>query len=128
MQGIRISECGWSAFGRNSRINTLIWQSIEEDLPSFREARGAILAAVEAFLTSPVCLEQISIEEVSQIWQKSHIIDAICHRYLMGLTPRKDEVKSGDIASIKMLTGELCGHVARVNAGIEISLSLLRPL
>lgn len=46
------------------RINTLIWQSIKEDLPSFREARGAILAAVEAFLTSPVCVEQISMEDV----------------------------------------------------------------
>lgn len=108
-------------------LNILIWQSILDALPAFTEARGTMLASVEAYLSAPVFTEYVPIQDVGQVWQKARIIDTINHRYLMGVNT-KPEIKTGDIATVKQLCGEVIQHALAVVVGIDKCSEVYKPL
>ena len=79
-------------------INIIIWNSVIKDTERerFGEARGPILAGIEAFLSSPISPERISENDLMQLWQRAHIIHSISTRYLLGVRVT-EEIKKKDI-------------------------------
>lgn len=110
-------------------INIIIWNSIREgaEKEEFREARGAILAGIEGFLSSPIFPERISEDDVMQLWQHARIIDSICFRYLTGVKV-KEEVKKRDIENVIRLADESVSYAGKVISDIDGIISELKPL
>jgi hypothetical protein len=110
-------------------INIRIWDSIREDAEkeTFSEARGPLLAGIEAFLSSPILPERISQNDLMQLWQHARIIDSICSRYLLG-TKAKEEIKKQDTETVIQLVNESKAYALQVISGIDAAISELKPL
>lgn len=110
-------------------INIKIWDSIREgaEKEEFREARGAMLAGIETFLSSPIFPERISENDVMQLWQFARIIDSICSRYLLGVRV-KAEIKKKDIENAIKLTRKSIVYAKKVISDIDGVISELKPL
>ncbi len=109
-------------------INIRIWDSIREgaEKEKFREARGAMLAGIETFLSSPIFPERISENDVMQLWQLARIIDSICSRYLLGVRV-KEEIKKCDIENVIKLTRQSIVYAKKVISDIDRVISDLKP-
>ena len=57
-------------------LNTRVWTSILEGLPSFTEHRGSFTRALEGFLTAPFVDEHRLLESMMILLQESRIIDS----------------------------------------------------
>lgn len=110
-------------------INIKIWNSIKEgaEKEEFKEARGAILAGIEGFLSSPISPERISENDVIQLWQHARIIDSICCRYLLGVKA-KEEIKRLDIKNVIQLVDKSMLYAQKVISDIDGVIAELKPL
>lgn len=110
-------------------INIKIWGSVREgaEKETFREARGAILAGIEAFLSLPIFPDRISENDVMQLWQHARIIDSICSRYLLGVRA-KEETRKQDIENVIKLAGKSILYAQKIISDIEGVISELKPL
>jgi hypothetical protein len=110
-------------------LNIRIWNSIKEgaEKEKFREARGAILAGIEGFLSLPILPERISENDVMQLWQHARIIDSICFRYLTGVKV-KEEIKKHDTKNVIRLINESVSYANKVISDIDSIISELKPL
>lgn len=110
-------------------MNIKIWDSIREDAEreTFKEARGPILAGIEAFLSLPIFPERISENDVMQLWQHARIIHSICSRYLLGVRV-KEEIRRQDIKNVSELAGKSILYAQKIISDIEGVISELKPL
>jgi len=110
-------------------INIKIWKSLKGDLEKeqFREARGALLFAIESFISSPIFPERISENDLILLWQHASILNAICNRYLMG-THTNETTKKQDITSAIRLTDSSISYASKIVGDINKVISELKPL
>jgi len=84
-------------------LNLIVWDSMSKHFPQFREARGCFTRAFEDYIALPFLDNKIPYKEVATLLQECRIIDSITNRYLMGVQGKTEEVKSGDLESVKSL-------------------------
>jgi len=110
-------------------INIKIWDSIREgaEKNKFSEARGAMLAGIETFLSSPIFPERISENDVMRLWQLARIIDSICSRYLLG-TKVTEEIRKQDTKTVSELTVNSILYAQKIISEIEGVIAELKPL
>jgi len=110
-------------------ININIWDSVIKDAERemFGEARGPILAGIEAFLSSPFSPERISENDLMHLWQIARIIHSISTRYLLGVHVKED-IKKQDIQNAKKLAQESIEYAKKVISDIDGVISDLKPL
>jgi hypothetical protein len=110
-------------------ININIWEHTLKDTEKgvFQEARGPILAGIEAFLSSPIFPELISEGDLILLWQQAKIINSISSRYLINLMVLED-IKKGDIQNAKNLAQEAIKIANKVIDNIDLIISKLKPL
>ena len=110
-------------------INIKIWDSVIEGAKKemFGEARGPILAGIEAFLSSPISPERISENDLMQLWQYARIIHSISTRYLLGVHV-KEEIKKQDTKNASELALKAIEYAKKVISDIDGVISDLKPL
>lgn len=110
-------------------INIKIWKSVIEDAnkETFQEARGSILAGIETFLSSPIFPEQISANDLMQLWQYARIINSISSRYLLNFIIKPD-IKKQDTQQVKELAEKAISCAIKMISEIDKIIPKLKPL
>jgi len=110
-------------------LNRAIWLLMHERAQNeeFDEVRGSFLHGIEEFISSPVQTELISLEELTQIWQKARIADNIVNRQRF-LAFRVGDTHKQEAAVLAKLTAELIVHAMQVERQIADALTKLNPL
>jgi len=110
-------------------INIKIWESVIQgtERGTFQEARGSILAGIEAFLSAPISPERISENDLMQLWQRAQIIHLISTRYLLGVRVTED-IKKKDIENARKLAQEAIEYAKKVISDVDGVISDLKPL
>jgi hypothetical protein len=88
---------------RELKLNLYVWQSMLNEFPLFREARGSFTRAMEEFLIAPLPAAPINLDELMSLLQACRIIDGIYFRYFNGGIGFKQEIRDGDTESLRNL-------------------------
>lgn len=72
-------------------MNLAVWNSILKTLPAFGEGRGSFTTALGNFVAAPFLLDRIPLNEIVVLIQECRIIDRICDRYMMVLSPKGEK-------------------------------------
>jgi hypothetical protein len=75
----------------NIDMNLFVWKSIAESLPEFGEGRGSFTTALQNFVAAPFLLDRIPLNEIAVLIQECRIIDRICDRYMMVISPKGEK-------------------------------------
>jgi hypothetical protein len=110
------------------RLNISIWQNILDILPQVREARGSMLAAIEAFISVPFLTDRLSVNAIVEVWQQSRIIDSITQRYLSPALGIKAEIKKNDLETLKSLCEKSILRASEIIKSVETCYGLFKPL
>jgi hypothetical protein len=109
-------------------LNKIVWNSIENTLPSFSEARGCFTHSLEDYVSSPFLNEYISLNEVSLLLQECRIIDSINSRYLLGVPRSKEELKNREIETMRGLVSKAKQRSDKLLTSIHWCLANFRPV
>ena len=90
-------------------MNLSVWKSIAESLPEFGEGRGSFTTALQNFVAAPLLLDRIPLNDIVVLIQECRIIDRICDRYMMVLSPRGEKREQETETLRRTLAGALKG-------------------
>ena len=90
---------------RELKLNLIVWKSILDSLPQFREVRGSFRGGIEEYITNPIPGAQLDMDEMILLTQECRIIDAINQRYVSRGLGVKQEIKDGDTQALKNMIG-----------------------
>jgi Restriction endonuclease len=108
-------------------MNLAVWKSIADSLPAFAEGRGSFTTALQNFVAAPFLLDRIPLNEIVVLIQECRIIDRICDRYMMVLSPKGDKREQ----ETETLRRTLAGAVTRatlIRARVMTALSTFQLL
>ena len=105
-------------------MNLEVWHALHNGLPDVKEGRGALLFAIESFLSHPFGQPHIDIDTVAKIWQRAKILETLRTLHILN-PPANPDVKKADTEMIRQLCVDLLDDVNKVYAQIAVAIEEL---
>jgi hypothetical protein len=108
-------------------LNCAVWGKIAESLPAFREGRGSFSTALQNYVAEPFLLDRIPLNDVITLVQECRIIDKICDRYMMAMSP-KGEMRERETETLRNTIDRATTRSAIIRSKVMAALSTFRTL
>jgi hypothetical protein len=108
-------------------MNLGVWKSIAESLPAFAESRGSFTTALQNFVAAPFLLHRVPLNDIVVLLQECRIIDRICDRYMMILSPR-GEKREEETETLRRTMAGAVARATRIKAHVVAALGTFKLL
>lgn len=112
---------------RQIRQTMLVWESILDSLPRFREGRGSFTRSIDDYLSAPFLTPPLNYDDLNLLMQYCRTIDSINDCYLKGGV-RSQSQRESDIASIRLGIAEAQPVAARILRVVEYLMTQFVPI
>jgi hypothetical protein len=111
----------------NLKLNRVVWVSIAESLPSFKEGRGCFTQALEDYLAAPFLSTHLDSQAIATLLQECRIINTINQRYLAGIRV-SDELKTREVETMRGLIAKADARAIALQSSVQRCLTTFRPV